>query len=194
VGSVLDLRSSEPYRIHPVFVPEFRISLITPCLNSVAELTECPAALGRASRPGAGYIVVDDGSDKNPFLLRGIPWTLVFLRDRSIPDALNVNYKNRASVALAALGSLACMAGFVRPDAFPAALVLLGLALWLNGGLNTFLRKRRGWGFASAYFIHLLIFGSSFVSGMAYFALWRGERRYHQTSFDRVRVLERAVD
>jgi len=349
-----------------VFVPRLRVSVIIPCLNSVAELTECLAALGRVNHPGAEYIVVDDGSDEdlmaavrssglpvrliamgtrcgsaaarnrgsgeasgdillfldadvrvqadtlariekafeddpglaavmgsyddNPsapgfhsqfrnllhcyvhrtgrrractfwtgcgairrdvfqqhggfkehlggmddielggrlahsgarielrpdiqvqhlkrwtfrswartdFLLRGIPWTLVLLRGRSMPDALNVNYRNRASVALAALSSLACMVGFARPDAFLAALVLLGLGLWLNRGLYAFLRERRGWGFAAAgagaHFIHLLICGLSFVSGAAYFALSRRERRSYPTGFERVRVLEKAAD
>jgi hypothetical protein len=45
---------------------------------------------------------------RTDLLLREIPWTLVLLSDRSIPDALNVSYRNRASATLVLLCSMAC--------------------------------------------------------------------------------------
>ncbi len=131
-------------------------------------------------------------------LLRGIPWTLVLLRDRNIPDALNVSYRNRASVALLLCGIAASLAAFIHADAALAALVLFAAVFCLNRGLYSFLRERRGLRFAAAgagaHWIHLLVCGLSLVCGGVRFAFSRHETKANGKIFDNVHVLEKAVD
>jgi glycosyltransferase involved in cell wall biosynthesis len=109
--------------------------------------------------------------------LRGIPWTMLLLRNGSWPNVLNLDYRSRASVALiwAALATVA--AGIFVPRAGWLALPLLAAALWLNRRLYWFFRQRRGSAFAvgsvAAHSVHSFICGLSFLCGAVGFAFSR---------------------
>jgi GT2 family glycosyltransferase len=106
---------------------------------------------------------------------RGIPWTLLILREGKFPNDLNLRYGQRLSVALtgtlvAALAALPWLAGAARPAAgWIARGCLVGVVL-LNLPFFRFLRRRRGPGFALASVpLHLLYFlcsGVAFGAGL----------------------------
>jgi multisubunit Na+/H+ antiporter MnhB subunit len=109
------------------------------------------------------------------FWLRGIPWTLLILRERSMPNVLNLDYRNRASIALVWAALPAAAAAMFRPDLGFAAVVLAGTALWLNRRFYSFLKQRGGFRFAfasaAAHLLHLFISGASFMAGAILFVL-----------------------
>jgi len=93
---------------------------------------------------------------------RAIPWTLLMLRERNMPNDLNVQWSQRVSVALA---YLALPMLFVY---WPAAVVLVGVVIAMNLGFYRFLVGRRGLGFAvCAIPLHVLYF---VYSGAAFLA------------------------
>lgn len=96
---------------------------------------------------------------RTDLLGRAIPWTRIILRERRMPDDLNLKRSQRISVLLALLSLLLVGAGCFRPALFvPAILCLLGLVL-LNLGFYRFLAARRGWRFVVATFpLHLLYY------------------------------------
>ncbi len=84
---------------------------------------------------------------------RAIPWSLLILRERRIPNDLNVHWPQRACVVLVylALASL-----FVS---WPAALGMVATVIALNSRFYAFLARRRGVLFAlQAVPLHLLYF------------------------------------
>jgi glycosyltransferase involved in cell wall biosynthesis len=95
---------------------------------------------------------------------RGIPWTRLILRDRSMPNDLNVRGSQRASAAAAAL--LLAMTCLGHPS---AALVCAVVCIALNAAFYQFLAERRGALFAlRAAPLHVLFFlysGVAFVLG-----------------------------
>lgn len=69
---------------------------------------------------------------------RAIPWTLVVLRERQIPNDLNTQWSQRFSVILAYLALLLAV------PFWPASVVALAITLALNQRLYRFLIRRRG--------------------------------------------------
>ena len=108
------------------------------------------------------------------FRLRGIPWTLLIFRERSMPNVLNLDYRNRASVALVWVALVGAAAAVFRSDLGFIPAVLVAITLWLNRGCYSFLRKRGGFRFAiasaAAHLFHLLVCGASFLAGAVLFA------------------------
>lgn len=108
--------------------------------------------------------------------LRGIPWMLLILRDGQMPNVLNVNYRCRASVALAGMAAASASLAVLRPGwALLLTTFSVLAAVWLNRGFYEFLRKRRGAWFAmrgvGAHLLHLFSCGVSFVEACAWFAV-----------------------
>jgi GT2 family glycosyltransferase len=111
---------------------------------------------------------------------RGVPWTQLLTRYRSMRDDLNITRKYRAAVVLAYI-LVGCLAGaIVRPALFvPALAVLAGLWL-LDRPYYQFFVRRRGFLFALAWFpfhiLHHLCNGVSFVLGSFLYAgrRWAG--------------------
>ena len=90
---------------------------------------------------------------------RAIPWTELILRERSMPDDLNLRTAQRASVLLTfLLVALVPLGAWELTLAAPssghlfggAALIVLAAVLALNGAFYRFLARRRGLGFAVA--------------------------------------------
>jgi GT2 family glycosyltransferase len=109
------------------------------------------------------------------FRLRGIPWTLLILRERSMPNVLNLDYRNRASIAVTWAALTLGAASLIWPEMGFVALALIGVTLWLNRRLYSFLKRRHGLRFAvasaAAHLLHLLVSGASFLAGTMMFAL-----------------------
>lgn len=99
---------------------------------------------------------------KSDILDRGIPWTELILRDRNMPDDLNLQLSQRVSVALVyvLLGfSTACAIkwrGHFLTPIFAALFFLLG-RYWVDGG------RKRSW---SAFLC--MTIGAASVVGLAY--------------------------
>jgi GT2 family glycosyltransferase len=113
--------------------------------------------------------------------LRGIPWTLLLLRNGSIPNVLNIDYRSRANVALTGGAALMALAGFKVHSLAWAALVFLGAAVWLNRGLYAFFARCRGKLFAAggalAHICHSLICVLSLAGGTTLFMISPAARR-----------------
>lgn len=100
---------------------------------------------------------------RSDILDRAIPWTRLILRERHIPNDLNVEWSQRISVVLMYLTLLAA------PFCWPASLAAVSLVIALNQRFYRFLARRRG-----AFFVlrsiplHLLYFlysGAAFAVG-----------------------------
>lgn len=115
-------------------------------------------------------------------LYRGVPWTELILRDRSLPNDLNLRTHQRVSVAMAWL--IPVFLVWATQDI--SALGFIGLALTIivlcNSGFYGFLLKRRGAGFLlGAFPLHVLFFfysGLSFMIGTARHATGLVRRRF----------------
>lgn len=93
---------------------------------------------------------------------RAIPWTLVMLRERHIPNDLNVQWSQRVSVALVYLALSTVLVYW------PVTVGLTALVMALNQRFYRFLAQRRGVFFAlGAVPLHLLYF---IYSGAAFLA------------------------
>ncbi len=94
---------------------------------------------------------------------RAIPWTVLMLRERNIPNDLNVQSSQRISVALTYLALM------LAPFCWPAAAVSLLIAIALNHRFYRFLARKRGWWFAirgvPLHLVYFLYSGASFVVG-----------------------------
>ncbi len=117
---------------------------------------------------------------RTDLVLRGIPWTLLFLRGAPIPNTLNLEYRNRASVALICAAILAGGMGILAPWSAWAVLPLLAMVLCLNWRLYSFFGARRGGAFAAgavaAHWFHLFLCGSSLFCGAVVYFLSAGEQ------------------
>jgi GT2 family glycosyltransferase len=106
---------------------------------------------------------------RTDIFVRAIPWTLLILRHRRMPNDLNTDWRERASVVGVFLALL-------YP---PFSLALLAPVLWLNREFYLFVSSKRGPTFAlRAMPLHLLYFlysGASFAAGCAIYA-WRALR------------------
>jgi len=94
---------------------------------------------------------------------RAIPWTVLMLRERNIPNDLNVQWSQRVSVVLAYLALM------LAPFYWPVSAISLIITLALNRRFYRFLAHKRGLWFAiRAVPLHLAYFlygGASFVVG-----------------------------
>jgi len=86
---------------------------------------------------------------------RGVPWTELILRDRALPDDLNLKLAQRVSAALAYLLAAAVVAAIFRPFGLGLAVWLLAAAALLSGivAINrrfyAFFARERGFLFAA---------------------------------------------
>jgi hypothetical protein len=119
---------------------------------------------------------------KTDLLDRAVPWTLLILRQRSLPADLNLRWEHRLSVLLVGLGVAATAFQMVStvttgeaPSSWPywlggGAVTALLLAA-LNLGFYRFLASRRGFWFALRCFpmhcLHFLSSGLGFALGLA---------------------------
>lgn len=96
---------------------------------------------------------------------RAIPWTQLMLRERHMPNDLNVQSSQRFSVVLVYLALL------LAALYWPASVVAVAIVVGLNHRFYSFLAGRRGWLFAlRAVPLHLLYFiysGAAFLAGCA---------------------------
>ena len=102
---------------------------------------------------------------------RAMPWTrLIRQRGRMSDRNLNLDRRNRRSVAAAGVG-VACLAATpVFPPALMGAVAMQGVLLWTNRDFYRFLRSRRGRRFAVAsmpcHTLYFLCGGVGFVAGV----------------------------
>jgi GT2 family glycosyltransferase len=100
---------------------------------------------------------------------RAVPWTELMLRQGRLVNDLNVRTRDRASVALALVGSAALAGAWHWPWLAWAGLGSLLLVVVLNAGLFRFFLRRRGVGFAvktvPAYWTYLLTCAAGFAIG-----------------------------
>jgi glycosyltransferase involved in cell wall biosynthesis len=112
---------------------------------------------------------------KTDVLDRAIPWTELILRERNMPDDLNLQLGQRASVMLAFL----CV-GSALLAALAMVLLTVAAIVLLNRRFFRFLAARRGWWFAVAAIpMHVLYYfysGLAFGAGVLRFA-WRTVQR-----------------
>jgi hypothetical protein len=102
---------------------------------------------------------------------RGVPWTRLIFRSRRFPNALNIDHRARASVALTgvaatSIGAVMAMGSWV---AALAAVAAIAAVIALNRELFVFLMKRRGAWFAlraiPVNLLYHLCNGLSFLMG-----------------------------
>lgn len=122
---------------------------------------------------------------RTDLLLRGIPWTLVILRDGRMPNALNLNFRNRFSVGLvwfaALLGTLLARIVHQPTPLTSLAVCCLAAVVGLNRNFYHFLYRSGGLRFAlkgiAAHLLHFLLCGFAFLIGLAIFAAARALAR-----------------
>lgn len=107
---------------------------------------------------------------RTDFLQRGLPWTRLILRERRLPNDLNVRFSGRASVFLAWIMACFCVLSIIQPG-WLVPLVVTGLALWiLNLSLYRFFRQKRGLWFTLAaipwHWLYFLYSGLAFAVGI----------------------------
>lgn len=111
---------------------------------------------------------------RTDLLLRGVPWTLLILRQQRIPNVLNVSYANRVSVVLVTLAILASLVSLGRTAALDFSAACLFSAACINNRFYQFLWKRRGPMFAAraipAHLFHFAVCALSFSMGSIAFA------------------------
>jgi GT2 family glycosyltransferase len=119
-------------------------------------------------------------SVKTDIWLRGIPWTFVILKYGRMPNTLNLDYRNRVSVALVWLAVVLVLIGqFSKAAHGPALLFVVGaclaLAVYANRRLYRFFGQHGGVPFAAgsvaAHLLHLFLCGLSFLLGVVLFAV-----------------------
>ena len=108
---------------------------------------------------------------------RAIPWTLLILRERQIPNDLNTQWSQRLSVVLAYVALLLAI------PFWPAALVTVAIVIVINQHFYRFLIRRRGLLFGlSASPLHLLYFlygGAAFATAYGMWSYTRLRRLFH---------------
>lgn len=111
---------------------------------------------------------------RTDLFLRGVPWTLLILREQRIPNVLNVSYANRVSVALVTLAILISLVGLGRTTALDFSAACLFSTACINTRFYQFLWKRRGPVFAAraipAHLLHFAVCALSFSLGSIAFA------------------------
>jgi hypothetical protein len=111
---------------------------------------------------------------RTDLLLRGVPWTMLILREQRIPNVLNVSYRNRLSVVLVMLALIIPILSAGNHIGWEFALACLGGVAGANTGFYQFLWKRRGAAFVvralPAHLLHFGVCGLSFALGSVAFA------------------------
>jgi GT2 family glycosyltransferase len=114
---------------------------------------------------------------------RAIPWTVLMLRNRAMPNDLNLRIEQRFCVALVCVAAALA----VRFPALSCLAILL--AIVLNFALYRFFASKRGWPFAILTVpMHLLYFlysGLAMVTGVALFAVKTEPRIAAQPALER---------
>jgi GT2 family glycosyltransferase len=107
--------------------------------------------------------------------LRGIPWTLVILKYGRMPNTLNVDYRNRVSVALVWLAVILLPCVHREPALLAVVAGCVVATLWANRRLYHFFGQHGSRPFAAGsvvvHLLHLFVCGLSFLLGVALFAL-----------------------
>lgn len=102
---------------------------------------------------------------------RAIPWTLLMLRERQIPNDLNTQWSQRFSVALAYTAVLSAI------PFWPASVAAVAIVIAMNQQFYQFLIRRRGlrFGFRAAplHFLYFLYSGAAFAAA---FGIWSGRQ------------------
>lgn len=103
------------------------------------------------------------GVVRTDVLARARPWTLLLLRDGSLPHDLNLKPRHRASGVLVWVPAIAAAVALVHPEWWAAltgvAIAALGGVAVLNLDFYRFLLRRRGLAFAAASFpLHALYY------------------------------------
>lgn len=75
---------------------------------------------------------------------RGIPWTLIMLRDRKFPKDLNLQVSQRACVALAYMLILSPFLAIIHPIFLLSLPLILSAIVWLNLDFYKFFLRKRG--------------------------------------------------
>ena len=116
---------------------------------------------------------------------RALPWTEIILRERHMPNDLNLARAQRLSVALALAFPLLFVGAMLAPDAAgrilaAVATVALLSSIALDARFYGFLARRRGVGFALAamplHLLYHLYSGLAFGAGVLLYA-WRPAER-----------------
>jgi glycosyltransferase involved in cell wall biosynthesis len=90
---------------------------------------------------------------------RAVPWTRLLIRERRVPNELNLRVGQRASVLLAVVAAVLCAAAILEPLALALIVPALAGVLALNQGFYRFLARVESPMFAAASFpLHLVYF------------------------------------
>jgi GT2 family glycosyltransferase len=104
------------------------------------------------------------------FRRRALPWTRLILRQRTLPDDLNLRRAARLTTAALFSALLAAAASAWRPALAPVVIALLAAALALNAGFYRFLAAKRGAAFALRavpwHWLYFLYSGAAFAIGV----------------------------
>jgi GT2 family glycosyltransferase len=96
---------------------------------------------------------------RTDILCRAIPWSRLILESREMPDDLNVQVSQRASVVLTELSSLLIVASLLCPGLLILAFACVAAVVFMNRELYAFFWRARGAFFAMACVpLHLLYF------------------------------------
>lgn len=87
---------------------------------------------------------------------RGIPWVVLLLEKRHMPNDLNISLKNRFSTAIVGVALLCLLASFHSPLFLLPALLLVLTALLLHLGLFRFIYRQRTAFLPMSIFLFLL--------------------------------------
>jgi GT2 family glycosyltransferase len=98
---------------------------------------------------------------------RTVPWTKLILRNRSLPNDLNLRFEHRLSAMATWLLLMLVVIGFARPLVWDATLVPIALLLICNWRLYRLFRARRGFFFSlgaiALHWLHYLYTSAAFV-------------------------------
>ena len=105
------------------------------------------------------------------FFQRALPWTELLLREKNIPNDLNLNHASRVSVALTAGIPLALLASIWWTGALWIVLAQFVLFLAINAHVYRFFLRKRGLWFAlrviPMHYQYYFYGGVAFAAGMA---------------------------
>ena len=153
----------------------FDESYVRPCIEDIE--------LGYRLR-GAGYRILLDRDLQikhlkawtlksvfvTDFFQRALPWTELLLREKNIPNDLNLNHASRVSVALTAGIPLALLAAVWWTNALWGALAQFVLFLVINAHVYRFFLRKRGLWFAlrviPMHYQYYFYGGVAFAAGM----------------------------
>ena len=123
---------------------------------------------------------------KTDLLLRGVPWTLLLWRRRSVPNTLNLRHSSRWSVMLACLTIAFALLSLLASLPWIVPVLSVALVLLLNLKFYGFLGARYGVLFAlrgvAAHWLYLWIAALSFFIGTAVYLAQRFSARSPQSA------------